>query len=169
MQVLTFPICLRIDAGSNFSLQQWQVTFNSPWIWSRLLVDLYKTGKSLSETLIFASINPNMATDCSWNYHEKYKRRTWVEHVLLMLCVCSFHGNSMNNLLSYCGLVDARISASEKDLPVQNIFIILFFARFIWILLRHKSRFFYSFFFLLFLFFLKNLSFFLFLFLIICV
>ena len=23
----------------------------------------------------------------------------------------------MNNLLSYCGLVDARISASEKDLP----------------------------------------------------
>ena len=24
----------------------------------------------------------------------------------------------MNNILSYCGLVDARISASEKDLPV---------------------------------------------------
>ena len=32
---------------------------------------------------------------------------------------CSFYGNSMNNLLSYCGLIDARISASEKDLPVQ--------------------------------------------------
>ena len=27
----------------------------------------------------------------------------------------------MNNLLSYCGLVDARISASEKDLPVIKI------------------------------------------------
>ena len=26
--------------------------------------------------------------------------------------------NSMNNHMSYCGLVDARISASEKDLPV---------------------------------------------------
>ena len=26
----------------------------------------------------------------------------------------------MNNLLSYCGLVDARISASEKDLPVRK-------------------------------------------------
>ena len=26
----------------------------------------------------------------------------------------------MNNLLSYCGLVDARISASEKDLPVVS-------------------------------------------------
>ena len=27
----------------------------------------------------------------------------------------------MNNLLSYCGLVDAAISASEKDLPVHLI------------------------------------------------
>ena len=26
----------------------------------------------------------------------------------------------MNNLLSYCWLVDARISTSEKDLPVQK-------------------------------------------------
>ena len=33
---------------------------------------------------------------------------------------CSFHGNSMNNLLAYCGLIDARIGASEKDLPVTN-------------------------------------------------
>ena len=31
-------------------------------------------------------------------------------------------GNSMNNLLSYCGLVDARISASEKDLAVKGTF-----------------------------------------------
>ena len=33
---------------------------------------------------------------------------------------------SMNNLLSYCGLVVARISAYEKDLPVylkmKNVF-----------------------------------------------
>ena len=28
--------------------------------------------------------------------------------------------NSMNNLSSYCGLDDARISASDKDLPVQE-------------------------------------------------
>ena len=26
----------------------------------------------------------------------------------------------MNNLLSYCGLVDAKIRASEIDLPVQS-------------------------------------------------
>ena len=34
---------------------------------------------------------------------------------------------TMNNLLSYCGLVDARISASDNDLPVlylQNIIIV---------------------------------------------
>ena len=29
--------------------------------------------------------------------------------------------NSMNNMLSYCGLVDARISASGKDLPVRIV------------------------------------------------
>ena len=26
----------------------------------------------------------------------------------------------MNNLLSYCGLVDAKIRASDKDLPVNK-------------------------------------------------
>ena len=39
-----------------------------------------------------------------------------------MFCACIFHGNSMNNLLSYCGLVDVRRSASEKDLPVLGIY-----------------------------------------------
>ena len=29
-------------------------------------------------------------------------------------------GNSVNNLSSYCGLVDAKIRASDKDLPVIN-------------------------------------------------
>ena len=29
-------------------------------------------------------------------------------------------GKSMNNLLSYCGLVDPRISACDKDLPVST-------------------------------------------------
>ena len=46
--------------------------------------------------------------------------RTCSAHVLPMFCASSFHDNSMNNLLSYCGLVDARISASEKDLPVTG-------------------------------------------------
>ena len=29
-----------------------------------------------------------------------------------------FYGNSMNNLLSYCGLIDAKIRASDKGLPL---------------------------------------------------
>ena len=36
--------------------------------------------------------------------------------------------NSMNNLSSYCGLVDARISASKKYLPVRGDFLSLFLA-----------------------------------------
>ena len=32
-----------------------------------------------------------------------------------------FLENSTNNLLSYCGLTDARMRASEKDLPVTTI------------------------------------------------
>ena len=38
---------------------------------------------------------------------------------------CSEHefmNNSMNNLLSYCGLTDARMRASGKDLPVKYMF-----------------------------------------------
>ena len=34
----------------------------------------------------------------------------------------------MNNLLSYCGLVDARISASEKDLPVPYTILFSFIS-----------------------------------------
>ena len=36
----------------------------------------------------------------------------------LVVFMC-WTGKSMNNLLSYCGLVDPRISASDRDLPVQ--------------------------------------------------
>ena len=32
----------------------------------------------------------------------------------------------MKNLLSYCGLVDAKIRASDKDLPVNIIFLSIF-------------------------------------------
>ena len=32
-----------------------------------------------------------------------------------------FLRNSMNNILSYCGLTDARMRASEKYLPVQKV------------------------------------------------
>ena len=38
---------------------------------------------------------------------------TCSQHILSLLFSCS-----MNNLSSYCGLVDAKIRASDKDLPV---------------------------------------------------
>ena len=77
---------------------------------------------NLCQKLLFVhQLTHNMTTDCSWNYHENYKGRTWAEYVLLIFFACSFHGNSMNNLLSYCGLIDAKIRASDKDLPVQKL------------------------------------------------
>ena len=97
------------ESHSLFRLFPKSLQFDIP-IWSTY------TDKSLSDALIFIIIlhqlTHNMATDCCWNYHENYNGRTWAEH---------FRGNSMNNLLSYCGLVDATatISASEKDLPVR--------------------------------------------------
>ena len=51
---------------------------------------------------------------------------SWGIAVLNIFLACSEFGifmywtcNSMNNLLSYCGLVYTRASASEKDLPVR--------------------------------------------------
>ena len=45
---------------------------------------------------------------------QKQKNNFCTQHVLNLY----FSGNSMNNLLSYCRLTDARMRASEKDLPV---------------------------------------------------
>ena len=45
------------------------------------------------------------------------------ELVLFMYGTCNrvYSCKPMNNLLSYCGLVDARVRASNKDLPVMHI------------------------------------------------
>ena len=42
------------------------------------------------------------------------------QHVLDMY----FSVNSMNNLLSYCGLTYARMRPSENDLPVLKIYVL---------------------------------------------
>ena len=84
-----------------------------------------------------------MTTDCSLNHQLSTRKfqaqntvRTCCVHKLFFLFLfwyseqfmyttCSelavfmyWTGNSLNNLLSYCGLVDARISASENNIPV---------------------------------------------------
>ena len=68
-------------------------------------------------------------------HSEQLMCTTCSTHVLPMFSPCSelgifmyWTGNSMNNLLSYCGLVDAKIRASDIDLPVVvlGISVILF-------------------------------------------
>ena len=45
---------------------------------------------------------------------QKQKNIFCTQHIVNLY----FAGNSMNNHLSYCGLTDSRMRASEKDLPV---------------------------------------------------
>ena len=85
-----------------------------------------RTGKSVSEALlILESVNPQ------YEFQEKYKLTTCLQK-LFCFCfdiqnnICTQHvfklyfsWNSVNDLLSYCGLTDARMRSSEKDLPVM--------------------------------------------------
>ena len=105
----------------------------------------------MSESLIFASTNPQYDNRLFIELPVQYMKipssehgenigRTWVEHVVYKNCSeCQkqflyavlprfvlgiflyWTCNSMNNLLSYCGLVDAKIRASDKDLPVSSV------------------------------------------------
>ena len=93
--------------------------------------------KSMSEALIFASTNPQHDNSLFIELRVQYMKIASSEHLQNMLCTqigfliyvhnmfcrCSELAifmyctcNSMNTLLSYYGLVDARISATEKDL-----------------------------------------------------
>jgi hypothetical protein len=125
----------------NFKLEnKWNLMFFKWAFWTSFWMAFYKqrvdlllicsmstilcTGKSFLEALIVASTNSQydkrLFMELPWKLQAQNMGRTWVEHVLPMFCACSFHGNSMNNLLSYCGLIDAKIRASDKDLPVYN-------------------------------------------------
>ena len=96
-------------------------------------------GQYFSEALILASTNPQYDKRLSIELGVQYIKTTSSEHVVYKNCFLFlfWHSeqfmyttsselaifmywtcNSMNNLLLYCGLVDARITASEKDLPV---------------------------------------------------
>ena len=96
-------------------------------------------GKSFSEGLILASTNPQydkrlfidfpvltwklqaqniLCTQIVLNV--KTKKKTICVHNIEVFMYWT--GKSINNLLSYCGLVDTRISPSEKDLPVPTFF-----------------------------------------------
>ena len=96
----------------------------------------------MSEAFIFASPNPQYDNRLFIELQVQYMKVPSSEHGENMLCTkivlnvknnfCTQHVlpmfelgifmywtcNSMNNLSSYCGLVDAKIRASDKDLPV---------------------------------------------------
>ena len=91
------------------------------------------TGKSFSEALILASLNPQYDERLFIELQEKYKFRTRCVQKLVMslfwhskryfYTTCSelVFFNSMNNLSSYCGLTDSRMRASDTDLPVCRL------------------------------------------------
>ena len=87
----------------------------------------------MSEPLILASTNPQydkrLFIDLpvlTWKLNcfecqNKNKKTMYVHNMFWACSFCVRTGKSMNNLLSYCGLVDARTRASEKDLPVLKV------------------------------------------------
>ena len=66
----------------------------------KTLTVVLSTGKSLSEAFNVTSNNPQNDKDCSLIYTFSTRKL------------------QAQNMLSYCGLVDVRINASDKDLPV---------------------------------------------------
>ena len=52
------------------------------------------------------------------NVKTKTKNNFCTQHVLNWY----FLGDSMNNLLSYCGLTDSRTRDSDTDLPVELVY-----------------------------------------------
>ena len=56
------------------------------------------------------------------NYSECKNKKQFVYPTCSELVVfMHWTGKSIINILSYCWLVDSRISASDKDLPVQRV------------------------------------------------
>ena len=113
----------------------------------------------MSEALIFVSTN-NMTTDCSLNYKFSTRKfqaqnilctqivfcfdiqsKIFTQNVLSLEFLCTELAIKMNNLLSYHGLVDARIIASEKDLPVKKnprLFILHFYIMRYLVFAKHQ-------------------------------
>ena len=97
---------------------------------TRGFIGNFGTGKLCQKHLFSHQLTHNMTKDCSLIYQFS----TWKLQAQNMLCTqivfyfcfdiqsnmfwpCSFH--VLNNLLSYYGLVDVRINASDQDLPVH--------------------------------------------------
>ena len=86
-------------------------------------------------------LSHNFSRDCSLNSPKNTNSQHVVYKNVCFFCfdiqnnICTqnvlilyFSRNSMNNFLSYCGLTDLRMRASEKDLPVCSSF----YSYFLW-------------------------------------
>ena len=81
------------------------------------------TGKSLSEALLFAEHGENMFfTKIVLNVRNNFCTQHVLPRFELRIVMYWTYCNSMNDLSSYCGLVDAKIRASDKDLPVETAY-----------------------------------------------
>ena len=63
----------------------------------------------------------DMTTDCSLNFNFSTRKMFFTQQFgtfIFLYWSCK----SMNNLLSYCGLTDSRMSASDTDLHVHQMF-----------------------------------------------
>ena len=72
------------------------------------------TGKSWSEALIFASTNPQYEKRLFIELRVQDMKIASSEHKLFLF----WHSEQLMN--TFCGIIDARISASEKDLPLPQ-------------------------------------------------
>ena len=75
-----------------------------------------------SELVVYKTKNvtPPQKTQKQQKQHEKQKQKQFVYTKCSDLALFMYWTHdSMNNLSSFCGLGDARISASDKDLPVH--------------------------------------------------
>ena len=92
--------------------------------------------------LFLDQLTHNVTNDCSLIYQFstwKLQAQNMCAKIVLKVKTCSelvvfmyWTCKSMNNLLTYCGLVDPRISASDKDLPVLwcIFFLLIIFQKF---------------------------------------
>ena len=80
------------------------------------------TGKSVSEALILESVNPQYDERLFIEFQEKYKLTTYcVQKLFLCFCFDIFLRIQCTISCHIVGyLTDARMRASEKDLPVKR-------------------------------------------------
>ena len=133
--------CQKLDTVHGFKFYCLTYELDSKFAMKHFFFHITSTGKYLSEALILASTNlqydDRLSMELLSSVHENSKLRTRCVHKLFFVFVLTFRTTyvhnmfwawnwyweheSMNNLLSYCGLVVARISASDKYLPVMIV------------------------------------------------